>query len=284
MTAAQRTFGGPRAGRLANATLYLVLVLGALTMITPLLWMLITSLKPLEDVFKWPPLAFQSAPVWENYREIWRAVPFGRYLANTFLVSTARTAGVLVTSSLAGYAFARLRFPGRDAIFLAYLGTIMVPGQVTMIPSFIVMRELGWLDTYMALIVPWLFSPFGTFLMRQYFLTLPRSLEDAAAIDGAGLLTAFRRIALPLAKPALATLAVFTFLTSWNDFLWPLIVTDSREVRVVSVGLTEFQDLYYTDWPLLMAASLVAVVPVLVLYMFAQRYFVAGIATTGQRG
>jgi multiple sugar transport system permease protein len=283
MTAAQRVGRPWTAQRLGNATLYLVLLLGALTMVTPLLWMLVTSLKPLEDVFKWPPLAFQSRPVWSNYRDIWEVVPFSRYLANTFLVSVARTAGVLVTSSLAGYAFARLRFPGRDALFLAYLGTIMVPGQVTMIPSFIVMRELGWLDTYLALIIPWLFSPFATFLMRQYFLTLPHSLEDAAAIDGAGLFTAFRRIALPLSMPALATVAVFTFLTSWNDFLWPLIVTNSRDVRVVSVGLTEFQDLYYTDWPLLMAASLVAVVPVLVLYVFAQRYFVAGIATTGIR-
>jgi multiple sugar transport system permease protein len=271
------------AQRLGSATLYLVLLLGALTMVTPLLWMLVTSLKPLEDVFKWPPLGFQSRPVWSNYRDIWDAVPFARYLANTFLVSLARTAGVLVTSSLAGYAFARLRFRGRDVIFLAYLGTIMVPGQVTMIPAFIIMRDLGWLDTYMALIVPGLFSPFATFLMRQYFLTLPRSLEDAAAIDGAGLFTAFRRIALPLAKPALATVGVFTFLSSWNDFLWPLIVTNSQDVRVVSVGLTEFQNLYYTDWPLLMAASLVAVLPVLVLYVFAQRYFVAGIATTGIR-
>jgi multiple sugar transport system permease protein len=283
MTAARRVGRPLTAQRLGSATLYLVLVLGALTMVTPLLWMLVTSLKPLEDVFKWPPLAFQSAPVWSNYKDIWEVVPFGRYLANTFLVSLARTAGVLVTSSLAGYAFARLRFPGRDAIFLAYLGTIMVPGQVTMIPSFIIMRELGWLDTYLALIIPFLFSPFATFLMRQYFLTLPRSLEDAAAIDGAGLFTAFRRIALPLAKPALATVAVFTFLTSWNDFLWPLIVTNSQDVRVVSVGLTEFQDLYYTDWPLLMAASLVAVLPVLVLYVFAQRYFVTGIATSGIR-
>jgi multiple sugar transport system permease protein len=283
MTVAQRVGRPLTAQRLGSVTLYLVLLLGALTMLTPLLWMLATSLKPLEDVFKWPPLGFQSRPVWSNYREIWDAVPFARYLANTFVVSLARTAGVLVTSSLAGYAFARLRFPGRDVIFLAYLGTIMVPGQVTMIPSFIVMRELGWLDTYMALIIPGLFSPFATFLMRQYFLTLPRSLEDAAAIDGAGLFTAFRRIALPLAKPALATVGVFTFLTSWNDFLWPLIVTNSESVRVVSVGLTEFQNLYYTDWPLLMAASLVAVLPVLVLYVFAQRYFVAGIATTGIR-
>jgi len=283
MTVARRVGRPLTVQRLGSATLYLVLLLGALTMLTPLLWMLVTSLKPLEDVFKWPPLGFQSRPVWSNYRDIWDAVPFGRYLANTFLVSLARTAGVLVTSSLAGYAFARLRFPGRDVIFLAYLGTIMVPGQVTMIPAFIIMRDLGWLDTYMALIIPGLFSPLATFLMRQYFLTLPRSLEDAAAIDGAGLFTAFRRIALPLAKPALATVAVFTFLTSWNDFLWPLIVTNSESVRVVSVGLTEFQNLYYTDWPLLMAASLVAVLPVLVLYVFAQRYFVAGIATTGIR-
>jgi multiple sugar transport system permease protein len=283
MTVARRASRPLTAQRLGSATLYLVLLLGAFTMVTPLLWMLATSLKPLEDVFKWPPLGFQSRPVWTNYRDIWEVVPFGRYLANTFLVSLARTAGVLVTSSLAGYAFARLRFPGRDVLFLAYLGTIMVPGQVTMIPAFIIMRELGWLDTYMALIIPGLFSPLATFLMRQYFLTLPRSLEDAAAIDGAGLFTAFRRIALPLAKPALATVGVFTFLTSWNDFLWPLIVTNSQDVRVVSVGLTEFQNLYYTDWPLLMAASLVAVLPVLVLYVFAQRYFVAGIATTGIR-
>jgi multiple sugar transport system permease protein len=270
--------------RLARAALYAAVWLGAATMLLPFLWMLSTSLKPLPEVFRWPPLWFPADPRWENYLTVFEVVPLGRFFLNTVLVSVARTAGVLVTSTLSGYAFARMRFPGRDVLFLAYLGTMMVPDQVTLIPSFVIVRQLGWIDTYFALIVPGLFSPFGVFLMRQFFLTIPRDLAEAATLDGASPLGVLRDVMVPLAKPALATLGVFTLLGAWNDFLWPLIVTSSPEKQLLGVGLAYFQDLYYTEWSLLMAAAVLALLPVLAVYVLAQRYFVEGIAVTGIKG
>jgi multiple sugar transport system permease protein len=264
--------------------LYVVLYGGAITMALPFLWMLSTSLKALPDVFKWPPQFLPNPPLWENYAKVFTLVPFGHYFLNTVFVSAARVLGVVITSALAGYAFARLRFPGRDVLFFLYLGTMMVPGQVTMIPNFIIMRYLHWIDTYYALIIPQIFSAFGTFLMRQYFLSLPPALEEAAVIDGCNPWGVFRRIALPLATPALATLSIFTLLGSWNDFMWPLIMTNSPKLRVLSVGLSSFQETYITNWPLLMAGAVMALLPVLVAYLFAQRYFVQGIALSGIKG
>lgn len=269
---------------LGRALLYVIVWLGALTMLVPFFWMVSTSLKPLADVFAWPPNWIPRDPLWGNYREIFEFVPLARYLGNTLFVAVVRTIGVLIASTMAGYAFAQLRFPGRDIVFLGFLGTLMIPDEVTLIPSFVIMRELGWINTYYALIVPKLFSPFGVFLMRQFFLTIPRDLSEAAFVDGASPLRIYCDIILPLAKPAIATLAVFNFLASWNDFLWPLVVTTSDDLRMISVGLANFQDLYYTEWSLLMAASVVALMPVLLLYFFAQRYFVEGITVTGIKG
>jgi multiple sugar transport system permease protein len=269
---------------LGRLLLYVILYGGAVAMVVPFLWMLSTSLKALPDVFKWPPQWIPNPPLWENYARVFTLVPFGRYFLNTAFVSAARVAGVVVTSAMAGYAFARLRFWGRDALFFIYLGTMMIPGQVTMIPNFIIMRYLHWIDTYYALIIPQIFSAFGTFLMRQYFLSLPRELEEAAVIDGCNPWGVFRRIALPLALPALATLSIFTLLSSWNDFMWPLIMTNSPKLRVLSVGLSSFQETYVTNWPLLMAGAVLALLPVLIAYLFAQRYFVEGIAMSGIKG
>jgi multiple sugar transport system permease protein len=269
---------------LGRLLLYVILYGGAVAMVVPFLWMLSTSLKTLPDVFKWPPQWIPNPPLWENYARVFTLVPFGRYFLNTAFVSAARVAGVVVTSAMAGYAFARLRFWGRDVLFFIYLGTMMIPGQVTMIPNFIIMRYLHWIDTYYALIIPQIFSAFGTFLMRQYFLSLPRDLEEAAVIDGCNPWGVFRRIALPLALPALATLSIFTLLSSWNDFMWPLIMTNSPKLRVLSVGLSSFQETYVTNWPLLMAGAVLALLPVLIAYLFAQRYFVEGIAMSGIKG
>lgn len=269
---------------LGRLLLYVILYGGAVAMVVPFLWMLSTSLKTLPDVFKWPPQWIPNPPLWENYARVFTLVPFGRYFLNTAFVSAARVAGVVVTSAMAGYAFARLRFWGRDVLFFVYLGTMMIPGQVTMIPNFIIMRYLHWIDTYYALIIPQIFSAFGTFLMRQYFLSLPRELEEAAVIDGCNPWGVFRRIALPLALPALATLSIFTLLSSWNDFMWPLIMTNSPKLRVLSVGLSSFQETYVTNWPLLMAGAVLALLPVLIAYLFAQRYFVEGIAMSGIKG
>lgn len=272
------------AKRLRLGLLYLFLTAGASLAMLPFVWMISTSLKHLPEVFRWPIEWLPDEPVWENYGTVFSYVPFLRFYANTAYVTLARTLGVVLTSTMAGYAFSRLRFRGRDALFLIYLGTMMIPGQVTLIPRFITMRLLDWIDTYQALIVPGMFSAFGVFLMRQFFMGIPRSLDDAAIIDGASHLDIYWRICLPLSKPAIATLIIFTFVGSWNDFLWPLVVTHSVDKLVLSVGLSHFQDLYYTEWTLLMAASVMAMIPVVAVYVLAQRYFVQGIALTGIKG
>lgn len=263
--------------------LHALLVIGACLAVLPFFWMVSTSLKDLPDVFKGP-FALPHPPRWSNYPAVFETIPFARCYLNTALVTVARTAGVLVTSAMAAYAFARLDFAGRDALFLLYLGTMMIPSQVTMIPNFALMRLLGWRDTYQALIVPHLFSAFGVFLLRQFLLTIPPSLEEAAIIDGCSHWGVFRQIALPLTRPALATLTVFTFLGAWNDFMWPLIMTDSLELAVLNVGLSYLQQMSHTDWPLLMAGAVMALLPVLTLYVSAQQHFVEGIAMTGIKG
>lgn len=218
---------------------------------------------------------------WENYVEAWLAVPFGRFFINSIIVGLCITFGQVFTSSLAAYAFARLNFKFRDHIFLGYLGTMMIPGTVTMIPVFILLKLMGWIDTYQALILPGMFSAYGTFMLRQFFLSIPRDLEESAFIDGASKFIIYWKIILPLSKPALATLTTFVFMGSWNDFMWPLIVTNSMEMKTLPVGLSSFQGLYTTTWTLLMAATVIVLIPVLVVYIFNQRYFVKGIVLSG---
>lgn len=235
-----------------------------------------------------PPLSLQPYKKvyirFRNYWDAWKAVPFPRFYINSIIVAVCVTAGQVLTSSLAAYAFARLEFPGRDKIFLAYLGTMMIPGQVTMIPVFILLKRLGWIDTYQALILPGLFSAYGTFLLRQFFLTIPKDLEDAAVIDGCSKLRIWWTIIVPLSKSALATLTTFTFMAAWNDFMWPLIVTNSMHMKTLPVGLASFQGQYTTEWTLLMAASMIVLLPVLVLYVFNQRFFTEGIVLSGLKG
>jgi len=250
-------------------------------------------------------------PAWKNFGEAWRAIPFARGYINSLFVSITITLGQVFTSALAAYAFARLSFPGRDKLFLGYLGTMMIPGAVTMIPVFILLRKLpevlNWIfhtdfwsttqylgpymvgtpigiDSYFALIGPLLFSAYGTFMLRQFFMTIPRDLEDAARIDGSGPFGTFFRIILPLSKPALATLTIFTFMNSWRSFLWPLIVTNSMEMKTIPVMIASFQGLYITDWHLLMAASLIALVPMLIVFIIGQRFFVEGIRLGAIKG
>jgi multiple sugar transport system permease protein len=219
--------------------------------------------------------------IWQNYVKAWKAVPFPRFFLNSIIVSVSVTFGQVFTSSLAAYAFARLNFKGRDTLFLAYLGTMMIPGSVTMIPVFIIIKLLNWIDTYQALILPGMFSAYGTFLLRQFFLTIPADLEESAVIDGASKFRIYTQIILPLSKPALATLATFTFMGTWNDFMWPLIVTNKMEMKTLPVGLASFQGLYTTSWTLLMAAAVIVLVPILIVYVYNQRFFVRGIALTG---
>ena len=267
---------------------YAFLSCGAIAMIAPFLWMITASLKEPGSIFSyqrpwwqdWIPVQF----VWQNYVQAWKAVPFARFYLNSIFVSVCVTAGQVVTSAMAAYAFARLEFPGRDKIFFGYLATMMVPGAVTMIPVFILLRWLGWIDTYKAVILPGIFTAYGTFLLRQFFLTLPKELEDAAKIDGCSYLGIFWRIILPLSKPALATLTTFTFMGSWLNFMWPLIVLNTHHLFTLPVGLSYFQSLHHTDWSLLMAGSLMMILPILIVFIINQRYFVEGIKLTGIKG
>lgn len=274
---------------LRQFTSYIVLSLFTVTMVAPFLWMITTSLKEPGQVFEafkedwwrdWIPLNF----VWENYVKAWKVVPFARFYFNSLFVAILTTLGQVSTSAMAAYAFSRLKFPGREKIFMTYLATMMIPGAVTMIPVFILLRMLGWVDTYMALILPGIFTAYGTFMLRQFFLTLPRDLEDAAMIDGCSYLGIFWKIILPLSKPALATLTTFTFMGTWMNFMWPLIVVNSEELFTLPVGLAYFQSLHTTDWTLLMAGSLMMLLPILLVFIFSQRYFVEGIKLTGIKG
>ncbi len=267
---------------------YIFLSVGAVAMIAPFLWMVTTSLKEPGSLFSynepwwkdWIPTQF----VWQNYVQAWKAVPFLRFYLNSLFVSFWVTVAQVITSAMAAYAFARLQFPGRDKIFFGYLAPMMVPGAVTMIPVFILLRSLGWVDTYKAVILPGAFTAYGTFLLRQFFLTLPKELEDAAKIDGCSYFGIFWKIILPLSKPALATLTTFTFLGSWLNFMWPLIVLNTHEKFTLPVGLAYFQSLHTTNWTLLMAGSLMMVLPILIVFIVNQRYFVEGIKLTGIKG
>lgn len=263
---------------------YAVLTLGAVVMVVPFLWMVSTAFKDPGAAFVYPPQWIPQQITTKSFEEVWTKVPFGRYLINSAIVALSVTVAEVLTSALAAFAFARLRFPGRDQLFLLYLATLMVPGQVTIIPNFIIMRYFGWISTYQGLIVPAAFTALGTFLLRQYFLSIPRELEEAARIDGAGYFQVWWRIILPLSRPALATLAVFSFMGSWNSFLWPFIMVSRPEMRTLTVALRSFQTEYGTEWTLLMAGSLIALIPMLVIFLLAQRYFVRGIATTGLGG
>ncbi len=263
---------------------YAALSAGAVVMLMPFVWMLSTSLKTPAAVFVYPPQWLPDPLVWSNYADVVRIMPFFRYFLNTTFVAGSVTLLQLVVSSLAAFAFARLRFPGRDRLFLAYLATLMVPGQVTLIPNFLIVKYLGWIDTYQALIIPQVFSAFGTFLLRQFFLTIPRELEDAARIDGASAFGFFRKILLPLSGPALATLGVFTFTAQWNNFLWPLIVINDADMRTLTVGLRALVGQFTVQYQLLMAGTVISLVPMVVVFLLAQRAFVRGIALTGLGG
>lgn len=257
-----------------------LLLVGAFVSAMPFLWMITTSLKP-ESALYQAPLLIPTHFHWENYLKAWNAAPFPRFFLNSLIMTAGIVLCQTLFSAMAGYAFARLRFPGRDLLLLLVLGTMMIPFPVTLIPSFLVVNALGWIDTYNALIIPRAVSAFAIFLFRQFFLSLPKELEEAALIDGAGRLGIFFRIVLPLSTPALAASAIFSFLFAWNDFLWPLIVTNSTNMRTVQLGLAVFQGQYGVFWTLLTAAATIITLPALLAFLAAQRQFIAGITSTG---
>jgi multiple sugar transport system permease protein len=266
----------------ARYALYGALILGSLVMLLPFVLMLLVSLLPNEAVMSQRFSLSQMSL--SSYIETFRVVPFGRYILNSTVVSVAVTVGQILIASLAAFAFARLRFRGREAIFLLYLTTLMIPEQVTLIPRFLIVKSLGWYDTLLALIVPGLFSALSTFLLRQYYRSIPMDLDEAARMDGASSLRIWWQVVMPLSWPVMAALTIFRFQAAWNDFLWPLVVTSSDKMRTIPIGLSYFVGQYSTAWNLLMAGSVIALLPVLAIYLLAQKTFVQGITMTGMGG
>jgi multiple sugar transport system permease protein len=273
------------ARRLADGLVIGLLLAGSVVMLLPFLWMFSTSLRLARESFTLPPAWLPTAFRVENYTEVLTNIPFVLFVANSLKIAALITIGQLITCSLAGFAFARLRFPGRDLLFIALLSSLMIPGQVTIIPIFIIVRVLGLLDTHEAIIIPSLISAFGVFLMRQFFLTIPDDLEDAARVDGAGYFTIFARIFLPLAGPGLSTLAIFTFNFHWNEFFRPLLFLSTWEKMTLPLGLTIMRGYLGTgNVAAIMAGISLAVIPILIVFLFAQRYLIEGITLTGLKG
>ncbi len=262
---------------------YFLLIAGAVVFMIPFLWMLSSSLKELPQVFVFPPKWLPNPIRWDNYAQALERMDFLVALKNTLTITVLCLVGQVGSAAFVAYSFARIRFPGREFLFALLLSTMMLPAQVTMIPLFIIFRDLGWVDTFKPLIVPAFFGggAFFIFLLRQFFLTIPKDLEDAARIDGCGRFRIFLQIVLPLAKPALITVSIFSFMNHWNDFMGPLIYLNSEQNRTLAIALQSFQGQYTADWNLLMAASVVVLIPVLIIFFTLQRYFVEGIVLSG---
>jgi len=260
---------------------YLVLCAGGLLMIVPFLWMLSTSLKPIGVALSMPPQIIPRQPTLQSYWRVAETVPILRMLMNSVIVTTFAVLGQLATSALSAYAFARMHWRGRDAVFLLYLATLMVPAQVTITPLFILMQRLGWVDTYQGLIAPSLVSAFGTFLLRQAMLSVPREYEEAAFLDGGSHWTVFRHVVLPTVQTSLATLTVFAVMGTWNSFLWPLFITRNERLMTLPVGLAMLHGRYTTEWSMVMAGAVITVLPIILVYLLAQRAFVRGVALSG---
>lgn len=261
-----------------------ILVFGALTMIIPFLWSVITSLKSAENIFSHSAFWIQFPPDFSAYKQIWERIPLLLYAGNTLKVALIVSVGQLVTSSLAGYAFARLKFPGRNQLFFIYIATMMIPGMVLLIPNFIIMTKIDAINTHWALILSAIGSAFGTFLMRQFFLTFPPELEDAAKLDGCNPFMFYWHILLPNSKPILTTLGLMAFQGIWNDFQWPLIVLNDESKRTLQLGLSYLMSEYYTDWTLLMAGAIITLLPIIMLFFVVQKYFVQSFKFTGLKG
>ncbi|MFV0415471.1 MAG: carbohydrate ABC transporter permease [Chthoniobacterales bacterium] len=281
---------------LKRTLLWLLLAGLGISMVYPLLWMIGTSVKTTDpglllaegarsNIFSQSgnilENLFPAVWHWENYRQVFREVPYARYFLNSLGVALAVTFGQLVTSSMAAYAFSRFEFRGRDKWFFCYLATLMVPTTVTLIPTFILLSRMGLIDTYFALIVPVMFSAYGTFMLRQFFMGIPRDLEEAAMIDGYGPFAIYWRIILPLSRPALATLGIFSFLGNWQNLLGPLVKINRDELKTLPLGLLNFVDINSANWPLLMAASLISILPIILIFLLGQRFFVSGVRLGG---
>lgn len=274
-----------RAERVQKTFAYLLLFVGVAVFILPFLWMLSTALKPNADVLTYPPDFIPSSFEWHNFTDAWNALPFNRFLVNTIIITAAAVAGNLVSCVLPAYAFARLRAPGRSAMFALMLATMMIPFEVTLVPTFVMFSKLGMVNTFWPLILPaWFGSAFFIFLLRQFFTTIPRELDDAARIDGAGHVRILWNILLPQIRPAIATVAVFSFIGSWNNLLGPLIYLRDQDKYTLALGLSLFQGTYATQYNQMMAVALITLLPIIVVFFLAQRTFISGITLTGMGG
>ncbi|WP_082571179.1 carbohydrate ABC transporter permease [Agromyces sp. Root1464] len=263
---------------------HLLLAGGAILMVFPFVWQTLTAFKTFQDSVQVPPVVIPDPWVFTNFAEVFDSMPFGQMFLNSLLLTVGRTVGQVVLCTMAGYAFARIPFRGRNVVFVLFLSVLMVPSQLYLLPQYEIIQSLGWLNTLQALIVPGIFSAFGTFLMRQFFMSMPSELEEAARIDGANPWQTFWRVMVPLAKPGIIALTVFTVLWSWNDLLWPLVVTTDPEKMPLSVGLSQLVGLHGTDYPVLMAGALLATLPMLITFMILQKQFIQGIAFSGTKG
>lgn len=262
--------------------LFLVLSAGALIILSPIWWMFATSLKSMNEIMQFPPTFFPKHVVWSNYAVAWTSAPFTVYTLNTMLITGCVVVGSVVSNSFIAYGFAKLKFPGRDALFVVMLGTMMIPGFVTMIPQYVLFSKIHWVGTYLPLIVPSFFgSPFFIFMLRQFYRTIPGELSEAAKIDGASHWYIWSRIMVPLTRPAILTIAVFAFNGAWNDFLGPLLYVNSPSMYTLQIGLTQFQGQVATDWNYLMAASILILVPSVLIFFLFQKYFIQGTSLTG---
>ena len=280
-------FMGNNAKQIAGkVSLYLIYAFIGVIFFLPFLWMLSTSLKAGGEIFVYPPKFIPTEPRWENYAEAVRAIPFLAYFRNSVFITVMAIIGTVLSSSFVAYAFAKLKWKARDKVFFIVLFTAMFPMQVTMIPVFILYKNLGWLDSFKPLIIPYFFGggAFNIFLMRQFFLTIPESLSEAARMDGCSEFGTYWSILLPLTKPAMITIALFTFLLTWNDFMGPLIFLSTKEKGTLALGLAMFVGQHATEWHLLMALSVLILIPIVIIFIFSQRYFVEGITMTGMKG
>ncbi|WP_026924463.1 carbohydrate ABC transporter permease [Glycomyces arizonensis] len=266
--------------------LYLVLLAGAVVSVGPYLLTLNAAFKSKQEILTSEPWALPSNPILSNFAEVWSRYDFATFVLNSVIVAVAVTVGQLVFSTLAAYAFARLEFPGRDVLFWAYIATMMVPQIVTLVPTFLIVRELGLVDTHLGLILPFVFGflmPYGVFLVRQYFKTIPASIEQAARMDGAGTFTILWRVMIPMARPILGTLAIISFVNTWNNLLWPLIITHSESTRVITRGIAQMQSQFNQEYHLILAASVMALLPLVVVFLTFQRHIVRSIALSGMK-
>jgi multiple sugar transport system permease protein len=278
---AEESARGVRSSRTPRVILTIFLVLGALAILFPFVWMLMTSLKPEAEVITYPPHLFPRHFTLQAYKDVWSEIQFGRLFLNSIIFAGGVTVVSLTLDSLAAYALARLQFPGRELIFWLIIATLMVPFQVLLVPVFLQVFDLHLLNTYAGLIIPRATNGFGIFLLRQFFLSIPRDFDEAARLDGAGEFYIFRKITLPLSLPALATLGIFHFTFNWNDFLWPLIITTNDDMRTLPAGLAVFSGQHETQYNLMMAGAVLTLLPLLIAFLFLQRYFIRGIALTG---